>query len=152
MITRARALLWFSMSKPYNKFVNGDDSGDSMETVDSRVESDLNAALGFEYVASREDDLKHQVFWTLVDRLGADGGLDKSDQKTITDCFGEEYLSKLVGMISGLSRQRVQSELQARARQAEVSIRSYSKSEIRRFLSDRKSIESVLKSHKISLT
>ena len=151
MVVRARALLWFSMSDPYCEFVHGHNGGEPMESIDKRVEGDLNAALGSQYAANREEDLKHQVFWALVNRLGEDGTLDKRDQKIITDCFGDEYLEKLKAMLNGASKARVQAELRNRAEHAMRAFSTYSKSETREFLDSNTQIRKALKKNDISL-
>jgi hypothetical protein len=93
----------------------------------------------------------HQVFWTLVDRLGSDGALDNQDQQTITDCFGKEYLDKLVAMIGGMSKSRVKSELKSRAQEATMAFRAFSKSETRKFLKSHDRIRQALTENNISL-
>ena len=151
MVVRARALLWFSMSDQYCEFVHGHNDGEPMASIDKRVENDLSAALGSQYAANREEDLKHQVFWTLVNRLGEDGSLDKDDQKIIIDCFGDEYLEKLKAMLHGASKARVQAELSDRAEQAMRAFSTYSKSETRKFLNSNTQIRKALKKNDISL-
>jgi len=89
---RLRALLWFSMSEPYQSMSKGTGSSMSKDELDSRVRKDL-AALRGEVLSEMNDvAVKKAAFWGTLYCFATDARLTKAEQAYLQTFFPPELV------------------------------------------------------------
>ena len=116
LILRARALLWFSM----NQELPLEDMNGSlpMNKVNELVKKDLDRFIDNavkDQIKKCEDDL---LFWLCAKHVTLKGKFSRADRLRLIDEFGDENISKLVGILDGMSLSEVANFINSKIDQA----------------------------------
>lgn len=107
LVMRCRALLWFSMSSEYNKFI-GSAGGESVERVDERLSKDMQKFVDGPAQQRIADAKKTLLIWMMAVAAIRDGSFDKKEQELIAEAVGPELLGKMLGLFSGCGKMEVE--------------------------------------------
>ncbi|MFC1796938.1 M48 family metallopeptidase [Pseudomonadota bacterium] len=141
MVIRARALLWFSMSKEYTHFTGGVEEGAlDIEVVNKRVEKDLTSVLGEGFIRRQQEEIQDAIFWMALCEMMADGKLSREEQGLIQEEFGGDVLQKIKGFVQGKSADQVRNEIREKAEEAKILIAAYSKTQIKNLMDSKRNI------------
>ncbi len=141
MVIRARALLWFSMSKEYMQVSNlADEGAIQIDVVNSRVEKDLLSVLGTGFSLQQDREIQDAILWMALYEMMVDGKLAKKEQSLIDSEFGQVVLEKVKALVRGKSTSQVVSEIRDRALEAKSLIAAYPKSQVDILLKQKKDV------------
>ena len=103
-ILRLKALLRFSMSDPYLRYVKNS-AGTNLKDIDLLIQNDLNTFIDKD-LRKEINDAKSMVhFWGYAFAFVKDGTFSKTNQKKLSDQFGKDMKDKLIKMIGSLTKQ-----------------------------------------------
>tara|TARA_B100000029_G_scaffold508371_1_gene595093 strand:- start:1459 stop:2556 length:1098 start_codon:yes stop_codon:yes gene_type:complete len=106
LFIRARALLRFSISKPFLK-LNNKRGGSDLNKIDKLIRKDLKKYIS-EEVESYDQEVEEQFkFWAAVYFCVKDGDLTKEEQRIISNIFGRTKKNKLVNLVKDRNRKEV---------------------------------------------
>ena len=125
LVIRARALLWFSMSREYAA-IRGDSAGaHDLAVVNRRVEKDLGSVLGEGFRKKQVEEIHDALLWMTLYELIEDGKLSKEDQQVIHQEFGKAVLEKVRAFVGGKTMDQVRLEIRDKAEDAHRLISAY---------------------------
>jgi len=105
LLLRAKSLVRFANSKPYQKLKNNM-GGTNLSEIDNLIRKDLDFFMDSHYRDQEVASKELVKFWLLVYALTKDGDLSKESQKLIVSKFGEEKKSKLIKMLKHSSKKQ----------------------------------------------
>lgn len=103
---RAKSLLRFSLSDPYQKIVHNSD-GKKLELIDNRIKKDLNVYLKRKVKKDMPSEIKNLEFWGLVYVFVKDGVLSKKEQAFLKKTYGNSRIKDLIKEIKNKSSKTV---------------------------------------------
>ncbi len=101
-ILRTKSLLRFSLSDPYQKFINSS-SGTNINEIDQMIEKDLSLYVDKELRHNIETSQQSVLFWGYAYAFSKKGNYVKEDQKFLYENFGEKKSKKLISMVKGIN-------------------------------------------------
>lgn len=101
-ILRAKALLRFSLSDPYQKLTNGI-QGSSLSEIDKLIQNDLNKYIDRDLRQDLKAASQLVLFWGYAFTFVKGGTFSKKNQSILESKFGLELKEKLISMIQGES-------------------------------------------------
>lgn len=105
-VLRAKALLRFSMSKPFLKLQNKR-GGSDLDKIDKLIQKDLKKYISQEVESGdREAEIQFR-FWSVVYHCVKDGDLSTKEQRIIVNMFGRTKKRKLINLIKNRTRKEV---------------------------------------------
>lgn len=105
---RVRALQWFGMSEPYQRWRNsGKHAPLSKEELDDKIRREFERAEGGEMQAVGNDIIRRALLWCLLDFCIADDVLTKAEQRALEICAGEKEARKAVAYVQAHGKKAV---------------------------------------------
>ena len=112
-ILRLKALLRFSMSEPYLRHAKNT-TGTSLKDIDLLIQNDLNTFIDRDLRKEINDAKSMVLFWGYAFAYVRDGTFSKSNQKKLSDQFGNDMRDKLIKMIGSLTKEDAINEVQSK--------------------------------------
>ena len=106
LFIRARALLRFSISKPFLKLQNKR-GGSDLDKIDKLIQRDLKKYISEEIELDDREVEEQFQFWSVVYFCVKDGDLTTDEQRVITNLFGRSKKTKLINLIKNRNRKEV---------------------------------------------
>jgi len=125
--TRMRALMWFSISQPFNDATGrGEKAPLDKEQLDMKVAKDLSAIGGYKLSEANQLECSEAIKWGIFHIFSSDGKLSKTEQSLLDDFLPKEELLEAYDILKKNGPNEIESKFHAsiiKLRHADIEIK-----------------------------